>query len=221
MITYCQEAWLVFCSNTNIKLPVTKYSDLSHNTAITKEMAEMKESKKFLYLVVYTYENSIKNPDEYFEELPLFPEWVEKVKLLFTWSVKNIMEEEDKVVQEAIIRGHFVRSKRYPDYLMNFATSQICDCDYRSKHRVDAISNNNTTPNCGCSLPMLKSPLQLKEENTYSRRWGGRWEDIFKFAWKALHSSGDTDSSFSSDTECSDSNKEDSDSQSDECDRSY
>ena len=44
------------------------------------------------------------NPVEYFEELPLYPEWIENSKLLFTWSAKKILEEDDKELQKSLIR---------------------------------------------------------------------------------------------------------------------
>ena len=59
-------------------------------------MEEMMKGKKILYIIIITYENMLENPVEYFEELPLYPEWVENSKLLFTWSAKKILEEDDK-----------------------------------------------------------------------------------------------------------------------------
>ena len=80
-------------------------------------------------MIIHTHEGSLVNPVEYFEELPLFPEWVKQIKLIFTWTVKDILMEENKSTQESLIPEKFIQSKRYPSYRMKLLTSEICDCD--------------------------------------------------------------------------------------------
>ena len=48
------------------------------NPAIKNEMAEMMKGKKLLFMIIITYEKMLVNPVEYFEELSLYPEWIEK-----------------------------------------------------------------------------------------------------------------------------------------------
>ena len=153
----------------------------------------------------------LENPVEYFEELPLYPEWVENSKLLFTWSAKKILEEDDKEVQESLIRAQFIQSERFPGYYMNLAESSICDCDACIR------STWNTAPVKGCPIPLINVPFQ--NHSNHSKSWGGDWEKMFKFAWKTLYASSDVDTSFSSDTDTSESSdiSEDGDPESDDC----
>ena len=37
-------------------------------------------------MIIQIYEGSLDNPVEYFEKLPLYPEWIKQSKLLFTWK---------------------------------------------------------------------------------------------------------------------------------------
>ena len=86
-----QNAWLVYSSELEIDLPINIFGNPAMiNPAIDNEMEEMMKGKKILYIIIITYENMLENPVEYFEELPLYPEWVENSKLLFTWSAKKM-----------------------------------------------------------------------------------------------------------------------------------
>ena len=77
------------------------------NPAIKNEMAEMMKGKKLLFMIIITYEKMLVNPVEYFEELALYPEWIEKSKLLFTWSAKKILEEDDKWdIMSCLVRSY-------------------------------------------------------------------------------------------------------------------
>ena len=176
---------------------------------IISEMEKLKKENKILYMVIHTYEGTIENPVEYFEELPLFPEWVNESKLLFSWSVKSIMEEEDKEIQEALLQAHFVQSKRYPGYFFNLENSRICDCE-NCLDAVYCINRKNTMPVGGCLLPMRRSPLQAMEGLCKESELE-LWEEMFKFAWKTLKTSTDTDSSVSSETESSHTESDQSD----------
>ena len=126
-----QEAWLAVSDPKHITAPIKKYPDTDYreNPEINRTMLKIKEERKTVYMVILTREGSLANPVEYFEELPLYPEWVKKSKLLFTWSVKSILMEEDRSINKSLIRAEFVQSKRYPSYLMNLVNSEICDCD--------------------------------------------------------------------------------------------
>ena len=219
-----QEAWLAFCKPNYITVPITKYVfDMKgkdgnyieprgkwfESPMIISEMEKLKKENKILYMVIHTYEGTIENPVEYFEELPLFPEWVNETKLLFSWSVKSIMEEEDKEIQEALLQEHFVQSKRYPGYFFNLENSRICDCE-NFLDAVYCINRKNTMPVGGCLLPMRRSPLQAMEGLCKESELE-LWEEMFKFAWKTLKTSTDTDSSVSSETESSHTESDQSD----------
>lgn len=217
-----QEAWLAYSRKPNTKLPFKMFHPLSQGSEITnqmeKDMDEMKKNKQILYMVVTTYENSIEDPIAYFEKLPLFPDWVEEKKLLFTWSAKKIMEEEDSDRQEAIIREHFIESKNHPGYFMKLDTASICDCNSCDYFCEDAVSNANTVPVSGCPLPLIKSPLQRANVR---RGYASSWEEMFKYAWNTLHNSNESDSSLSSETESSEATPEESEYETDESAKWY
>jgi hypothetical protein len=44
-------------------------------------MTRIIEGKKKLFMIIHTNEGAKENPMEFFEEIPIFPEWVQEVKL--------------------------------------------------------------------------------------------------------------------------------------------
>ena len=183
--------------------PGLKYFE---DLVINSIMNKIKEEKKTVYMIIHTHEGSLENPVEYFEELPLFPEWVKQIKLLFTWTVKDIIMEENRSIQESLITGKFIQSKRYPSYLMKLLTSEICDCDSGScSTSHDAINDSHIIPVNGCSLPLKRSPLQANSLSGESRL--ELWEKMFKFAWRKHQSLEDTDTTFSSESDSDDSSE--------------
>ena len=213
-----QEAWLAFVNPKYITVPVPSYAcdirgpdgkymtprNYLEDPVIISEMIKMKEDKKTLFMIINTHEGSLENPAEYLEDLTLYPEWVKECKLLFTWSIKKILEEEDKSLQNAMIKAEFIQSKRYPGYLINLVHSEICDCDCCCTGY--SINLSHTIPVNGCSLPIKRSPLQVTSPTGCKLEL---WESMFKFAWKTLQNSNDTDSSVTSDSETDNEQRED------------
>ena len=213
-----QEPWLAYVDPKHITYPVPRYqwdmkrSDgklltpteelhkLEENLAtITKEMKEMIQDNKTLFVVIHTHEGVLEEPTEFFEDLSIFPEWVTESKLLFTWSVKSILEEKHKPVQKSLIEGDFIQSKKYPSYLMCPILSNLCDCDCCPRGDIGAINEYSTVPVNGCSLPMKRSPLHAVNSRKDSKL--ELWRAMFNFAWKILQPSNDSDSSITSDSE--------------------
>ena len=204
-----QEAWLAVVDPKYITEPVCSHPDSRDLEKPEKigMMSKIKEEKKTVYMIVHTHEGSLDEPVEYFEESPLYPAWVLKSKLLFTWTVKNILMEENKSIQKSLIRGEFIQSKRYPSYLMNLSNYWICDCDCCfSPISTCAISDNHNVPANGCPLPIERSPLQEITSSASSKL--ELWEDMFKFAWKKVKASNEIDTDLSSDSESSENGKE-------------
>ena len=217
-----QEPWLAYINPKDITHPVpSNTSDIKgpdgkllttlweppikhreNLVKISQEMTRIIEGKKKLFMIIHTNEGAIENPMEFFEEIPIFPEWVQEVKLLFTWSVKSILEEERKSIQKSLIQADYIQSKKYPSYIMNLPQSNICNCDCCSRKHMGGISSRHTIPVSDCSLPIKMSPLQDLPLSMKSGEW--LWESMFKFAWKILQPSNESDSSetFDSETEC-------------------
>ena len=188
---------------------------------ISKEMTRIKEEKKTVYMIIHTHEGVIANPIQYFEESAIYPSWVEEVKLLFTWSVKSVLEETNKSRQKSLIQADFIQSQLYPSYIMSLPISSICNCVKCDWKDIGGISSNHINPVNGCSLPIKTSPLQDVPKSIKSNE--ELWESMFKFSWK-LKRSLITDSSvtFDSDTESESSENDDEktneDEESEECD---
>ena len=194
------DRWLAYCNLEEVELPIPKWNKMENNLAVTEKMKQMKDGNKLLYMVVLTYEGMINDPGEYFETLAQYPDWVQKIKLHFTWSPRIIMEETDQNVQKSILRGEFIQSKRYPGYFMNLATSDICDCDGCVTDCRDAIRNGFTaSPVHSCPLPIKRSVLETNRSS--SKLTGELWENMLKFAWKTIHCGEESDSSMSTENE--------------------
>lgn len=198
---HSQEAWLAVVDPKHMSLTIGCYPEEREYPESTIIMKKIREAKETLYMIILTHEGSLVNPVEYFEELPLYPEWVRKSKLLFTWNARSILKEENRSIQEALIRSNFIPSNRYPNYLMNLANSEICSCDCCFKSIVHGINDKHTIPDNGCLLPMYNSPLQ--EINSPNRKAAELWEVMFKFAWKKLNIADSTDTELTSESESS------------------
>lgn len=199
-----RDAWLAVVDPKLITTPVTIYPERKFidDPAINSMMNKIKEEKKNVYMVIHTHEGLLENPVEYFEELPLYPKWITKSKLLFTLTVKDILMEESKLVQKSLISAEFMYSKNHPNYFMNLANSNICSCDCCLPHPC-AIRQSHTKPVNGCSLPMIQSPLQAVASSKDSDL--ELWEEMFEFAWEKLHSSDNIDTTPSSESHSSES----------------
>ena len=183
---------LAFCDLKYITGPIEAHPEMKYymDPDINSKMTKIREEKKTIYMVILTHEGSIEDLHEYFEELTIYPGWVENPKLLFTWSAKIILEEEDKAHQKALIQGHFIESKRHPGYFMNLSNFKIC-CSAISNQCSLPMKSYHTTPN--------ESPLML-------------WEEMFLFHYQTLKNPhlSDNESSISSETESDESSKEES-----------
>jgi hypothetical protein len=201
-------SWLVVVDPKCLgnELPESPGLKYFEDPVINSIMNKINEENKTVYMIIHTHEGSLENPVEYFEELPLFPEWVKQIKLIFTWTVKDILMEENKSTQESLITGKFIQSKRYPNYRMKLLTSEICDCDSGShlNSHTHAISESHIIPVNGCPLPMKKS--LLKATTSAGESSLELWEKMFKFAWRKHQSLEDTDTTtFSSESDSDDS----------------
>ena len=187
-----QDPWLAVVGPKYLEIPIKAhpYRYIDENPEINSMMMKIKEEKKTVYMIILTHEGSLENPVEYFEELPLYPDWVKQTKLLFTWTVKGIMMEENELTQKSLIRAQFIQSKRYPGYIMNLAYSAICSCDCCLRDMSCSIRQNHIIPVNGCSLPMTRSPLQ--EVTALKQSTLELWEVMFKFAWKEINKDNDT-----------------------------
>ena len=193
-------AWLVFCNPNDISEPITreKCDYLNDRLDITDRMTKMKEEKKLLYIVVLTLERNLANAIAFFENATTYPDWVDTSKLLFTWSVKMIMEEKDKKMQKSLIESDFIQSKIHPGYFMNIRFAGLSS-------DVDGIYDMmHTKPVRGCQLPVRRSLLDAENDSlTKSNRM--YWERMFNFAWRSIQAYNESDTSISSETD-SDSN---------------
>ena len=189
----------------DVELPASPGLKYIHDPEINSIMDNIEKENKTVYMIIHTHEGLLENPVEYFEDLPLFPEWVKEIKLLFTWNVKEIIMEENRSMQESLIKGKFIHSKRYPSYLMKLINSEICDCDsgFCKSSPTHAINENHIKPVNDCSLPLIISPLQVTTTEEESKL--DLWERMFKFAWREINSSEETNSSFDSESDSSDS----------------
>ena len=189
----------------DIELPASPGLKYIHDPEINSIMDNIENEKKTLYMIIHTHEGLLENPVDYFEDLPLFPEWVKKIKLLFTWNVKEIIMEENRLMQESLITGKFIQSKRYPSYHMKLLDSEMCDCDsgFCSTAHTHAINEEHIIPVNDCSLPLNRSPLHVTTYAEKSKLY--LWERMFKFAWREINSSEETNSSFDSESDSSDS----------------
>ena len=206
-----QEAWLAVVDPKYLTVPVKAYPDTYHeeDPEINSQMIKLKEEMKTVYMIIQIYEGSLDNPVEYFEKLPLYPEWIKQSKLLFTWTVKDILMEENKLIQKSLIRAEFIQSKRYPSYLMNLANAPICSCDCCLSRTPCATYDIHTIPMNGCSLPMKRSPLH--EMTLPKQSELELWYVMFKFAWKEMNkdvdSETDTEIAYDSDSSEIDDNR--------------
>ena len=168
--------------------PVTLYQvrEYTNDPAINSIMEKIKSEKKTVYMVIHTYEGLIEDPVEYFEKLPLYPAWTKESKLLFTWSVKDILMEENKLVQKPLIKAEFIQSKIHPSYYMNLANSNICDCECCFDAHPCDINQSNIKPVNGRLLPLIRSPLQdstLSKKSEEHRSKLELWDDMFIHAF--------------------------------------
>ena len=166
---------------------------------ISKEMKQMIQENKTLFMVIHTPEGALEEAAEFFEDLPIFPEWVTESKLLFTWSVKSILEEKQEPVKKSLIKGDFIQSKKYPSYSMNPILANLCECGCCVRGDIGAISKYSTVPVNGCSLPMKRSPLHAVNSHKDSKI--ELWRAMFNFAWTTLQPPNDSDSSITSSSE--------------------
>ena len=99
------DAWLAVVDPKFITTPVTSHPERKYidDPEINSMMNKLKEEKKTVYMVIHTKDGLLENPVEYFEELPLYPGWVTKGKLLFTFSVKDILNEECALQHRLVI----------------------------------------------------------------------------------------------------------------------
>jgi hypothetical protein len=201
-----QEAWLACCNPTYINEPIHYDPDSKYwkDLEINSEMKKMKESKKLLYMIVLSYEDNCDNIEEYLGMLSLHLDWIEDTKLLYKCSVKSILEEKNRAVQEALITGMFIQSKKYPNYWLNLANSKICGCDCCPRNDIAAINNRrHTSPVNGCPLPINVTPDYKvnRSRNQTEETEIDLWEEMFKYDWNGCVETIDTDSLYSSEGE--------------------
>ena len=200
-----QPAWLASCNpmylNNQISCnPDSNYWKDLDIEEINSEMNKMKGSNKLLYMTVLTHEHDCDNIEEYLEMLSLHLDWIENTKQLYKWSVKGILEETNRAIQEALITGKFIQSKKYPNYGMNLVSSQICGCDCCHRFDITGIDNRrHTIPVDGCPLPITVTPNHMR--NKSKKREIPLWEEMFKYEWNGCVETSDTDSLYSSEEE--------------------
>ena len=88
-------------------------------------MKRLKDEKKTIYMIIQTHEGALDSSVEFFEQIPIFPDWIKEIKLLFTWSMKSILKEKNQYLQKSLIRGDYIQSQKYPSYIMNLEQSHI------------------------------------------------------------------------------------------------
>ena len=197
-----RHAWLACCNPLYLNEPIQCHPDSKYceDLEINSEMNKMKGSNKLLYITVLSHEHNCDTIEEYLETLPLHLDWIENTKLLYKWSVKSILEEKNRGLQEALITGIFIQSKKYPNYWINLVNSQICACD--SCLRIDITDINNrrhTIPVKGCPLPINVTPNYKQKES--KERDIDLWEEMFKYDWNGCDETIDAESLYSSEEE--------------------
>ena len=149
-----------------------------YNTEVNSIMKTVKDDKDRLYMIIYTHEGAVQNNVDFFESLSMHAPCIKDSKLLFTWTIQDILMEEDNQLQKSLIEGHFIQSKIHPNYVMNLTNSELCDCG-KCSIKTCAISESHAKPVDKCPLPMNNQPIKVKQCN-------GRieyWEEMFQFAW--------------------------------------
>ena len=209
------DAWLAVVDPKCITTPVTSSPEPKYRNdpAINSIMNKIKEEKKTVYMVIHTHEGLVENPVDYFEKLPLYPVWVKESKLLFTWSLKDILMEENKLVQKSLIQAEFIQSKIHPSYFMNLSNSKICGCDCCFPSNPCAINEDHTKPVNGCLLPLIRSPLQASTSPKKSREPKLKlWQEMFLHAvtLKKHLSDDNTDAALTFESESGESSDTDS-----------
>ena len=173
------EAWLAIVPLEFIdKLEQWDSYSFKYDTEVNSIMKTVKDDKDKLYMIIYTHEGSVPNNVDFFESLSMHAPCIKESKLLFTWTIQDILMEEDKQLQKSLVEGDFIQSKIHPNYVMNLTYSELCDCG-NCNVKTCAISESHAKPVDKCPLPMNNQPIEVKQCNDGIEYWA----EMFLFAW--------------------------------------
>ena len=173
-----QEAWLAIIP-LNFIDEMAQWDSYSfkNDAEVNSIMKTVKDGKDRLYMIIYTHEGSVQNHEEFFENLSMHAACIKDSKLLFTWTIQDILMEEGKKVQKSLIEGDFIQSKIHPNYVMNLTYSELCDCDCCGV-KTCTISQSHTKAVGKCPLPINNQPIEVKQCDDRRQYW----EKMFQFA---------------------------------------